>query len=228
MYSVKCPFVTDKQFIVVHNTGMPSPARNEISYMIRNYNEVSFHDAIDENEIVHGIPYERNAWASGDGHGAGNMHGIHIEICRSTNENETLFVKAEENAAEYIAYLLKEYGWDITHVKKHQDFDGKYCPHKTLNWGWTRFLNMIQKYYNKPEEEEDVTLSYEEFKAYMDRYNQEVAKVEVADWAQHAWNQVKTLGIMDGTRPASPISRQELAVVLDRIESSVEDEVIEE
>ena len=32
---------------------------------------------------VQGIPENRNAWASGDGHGKGNMEGIHIEICYS-------------------------------------------------------------------------------------------------------------------------------------------------
>ncbi|MDV4149399.1 hypothetical protein R0131_00970 [Clostridium sp. AL.422] len=29
-------------------------------------------------------------------------------------------------------------------MKKHQDFSGKYCPHRTLDMGWQRFLNIIQ------------------------------------------------------------------------------------
>ena len=29
-------------------------------------------------------------------------------------------------------------------MKKHQDFDGKYCPHRTLDKGWARFLKMIE------------------------------------------------------------------------------------
>ena len=56
------------------------------------------------------------------------------------------FDKAEKNAAEYIAKLLTERKWDISHVKKHQDFDGKYCPHRTLDKGWQRFLNMVKRY----------------------------------------------------------------------------------
>ena len=44
-----------------------------------------------------------------------------------------------------LAQLLKQYGWGIGKVKKHQDFSGKYCPHRTLDMGWNRFLNMIQK-----------------------------------------------------------------------------------
>lgn len=31
-------------------------------------------------------------------------------------------------------------------MKKHQDFDGKYCPHRTLDKGWQRFLNMVKSY----------------------------------------------------------------------------------
>lgn len=29
---------------------------------------------------------------------------------------------------------------------KHQDFSGKYCPHRTLDLGWERFLNKIRTY----------------------------------------------------------------------------------
>ena len=39
---------------------------------------------------------------------------------------------------------MKEKGWGIERVKKHQDFDKKYCPHRTLDMGWERFLNMVK------------------------------------------------------------------------------------
>ena len=35
--------------------------------MIRNDNEVSFHFAVDDKEVVQGIPLDRNAWHAGDG-----------------------------------------------------------------------------------------------------------------------------------------------------------------
>jgi N-acetylmuramoyl-L-alanine amidase CwlA len=41
--------------------------------------------------------------------------------------------------------LLKERGWGIDKVFKHQDFNGKYCPHRTLDMGWQRFIGMIEK-----------------------------------------------------------------------------------
>lgn len=78
----------------------------EISYMRYNDLEISFHYAVDDVNIVQGIPENRNAWASGDGHGKGNMEGIHIEICYSKSGGEK-FDKAEQNAAEFTASLLK-------------------------------------------------------------------------------------------------------------------------
>lgn len=147
-YSIKCPYTMNPEFIVVHNTGNNASAKNEIAYMISNNNEVSFHYAIDDKEIVQGIPENRNAWHAGDGgKGSGNRKGIAIEICYSLSGGDK-FIKAEKLAAQFIASKLKEKGWGIDKVKKHQDFSGKYCPSRTLDMGWQRFLNMIQSYMN--------------------------------------------------------------------------------
>lgn len=142
-YSLKCPYTRTPSRIVVHNTANDAPALNEITYMIYNGNEVSYHYAVDDKEAVQGLPEDRNAWASGDGHGKGNMEGIHIEICWSKSGGER-FDKAERNAARLIAELLKKYGWGLDRVTKHQDYDGKYCPHRTLDLGWQRFLKLVQ------------------------------------------------------------------------------------
>ena len=42
----------------------------------------------------------------------------------------------------------------------------------------------------------------------------------MSDWEQErdeAWQAAKEAGILDGTRPEDPVTRQELAVVLDRL-----------
>ena len=145
-YDIKCPHEMNAEFIVVHNTANDGSANNEIEYMRNNDNKVSFHYAVDDIEIVQGIPENRNAWHAGDGgNGEGNRKGIAIEICYSKSGGEK-FNKAEENAAEFIASKLKEKGWGIDKVKKHQDFANKYCPHRTLDLGWDRFLNKIRSY----------------------------------------------------------------------------------
>ena len=131
--------------ITVHNTWNDASAENEVKYMIGNNKKVSFHIAVDDKEAVQGIPLDRNAWHAGDGNGKGNRSSIGVEICHSKSGGER-FAKAERNAAELIAGMLKERGWGIDRVKKHQDWSGKYCPHRTLDLGWQRFLNMVREY----------------------------------------------------------------------------------
>lgn len=143
-YGIKCPYEMAPEFIVVHNTYNDATARNEIAYMISNSKKTSFHYAVDDQEVVQGIPEDRNAWHAGDGgSGKGNRKGIAVEICYSKSGGDR-FLAAEKLAAKFIAYKLNEKGWGIDKVKKHQDFSGKYCPHRTLDMGWERFLETVQ------------------------------------------------------------------------------------
>lgn len=142
-YNIKCPFPMTPTRIVVHNTANDATARNEIAYMTNNNYETSFHYAVDDKEIVQGIEENRNAWHASDGNGVGNREGIAIEICYSKSGGDR-FIKAEQNAVELIVDILKRYGWGIDRVTKHQDYTNKYCPHRTLDMGWDRFLNMIK------------------------------------------------------------------------------------
>lgn len=142
-YSRKCPYSMSPSYITVHNTANDASARNEATYMRNNNNQVSFHDVVDDKEVVHCIPHNRNAWHAGDGgSGTGNRKSIGIEICYSKSGGSR-FTAAEKNAAAYIATLLKQKGWGLDRVKRHKDWSGKNCPHRTMALGWTRFLNMI-------------------------------------------------------------------------------------
>lgn len=145
--SIKCPYSMTPDCIVIHNTANDAPAKNEISYMHSNSNTVSFHFAVDDKEIVQGIDLNRNTWNAGDGvNGKGNRKGISIEICYSKSGGAR-FEAAQRNAAELTAKLLKDYGWGIDRVKKHQDFNGKHCPHRTLDdYGWDYFLNLVKSF----------------------------------------------------------------------------------
>ena len=148
-YSVKCPYSMKPKYITIHNTSNSAPAQNEISYMKNNNNSTSYHVCVDEKYVIQAIPFNRNAWHAGDGaNGTGNRYSIGIEIARSTGDIN-LFKQAEQNCAMYVAQLLKNYGWGIDRVKRHKDWSGKNCPHKTMELGWQRFLNMIQAELNK-------------------------------------------------------------------------------
>ena len=81
-YSIKCPDITTKDGICVHNTANDASAMSEISYMLGNNNKVSFHAAVDDERIVTGLPFDRSCYAAGDGrYGSGNANKINIEIC---------------------------------------------------------------------------------------------------------------------------------------------------
>ncbi len=148
-YSLKCPYIMTPIGVCIHNTANDAPAINEISYMISNNSSTSFHYAIDDKEVVQGLPLNRNAFHAGDGgNGTGNRKYIAIEICYSLSGGSR-FDKAEVLAAKFTAQLLKEKKWGIKNVKKHQDFSNKYCPHRTLDRGWDRFLKMIQSELDK-------------------------------------------------------------------------------
>ncbi len=145
-YSIKCPYSMTPVGITVHNTANDASARNEIANMTNNNSEISFHFAVDDKEAVQGIELNRNAWHASDGRfGTGNRKTIAIEICYSKSGGNR-FIKAEQNAVELIVYLMKQYGWGIDRVKRHYDYapNKKYCPHRTMNMGWDRFLNMIK------------------------------------------------------------------------------------
>lgn len=143
-WNIKCPYTMTAEYITVHNTANDACAQNEITYMNNNNNQVSFHFAVDFKEVVQGIPLNRNAWHAGDGgNGTGNRKSIGIEICYSLSGGAP-FTQSEKLAAKFIAQLLDERGWGVDKVKKHQDWSGKYCPHRTLDMGWNRFIGMIE------------------------------------------------------------------------------------
>ena len=142
-WDIKCPYSMTPTRIVVHNTANDASAINEIAYMTNNNNETSFHYAVDDKMIVQGIEENRNAWHASDGNGKGNREGIAIEICYSKSGGDR-FIKAEQNAVDLIVDILKRYGWSVNKVTKHQDYTNKYCPHRTLDMGWDRFIKMIE------------------------------------------------------------------------------------
>lgn len=137
------------EFITVHNTANDAPAINEARYHNSNNNQVSFHYAVDDKEIYQVVPDNRTAWHCGDGRENGNMKSIGVEICYSKSGGDR-YDKSESNAVELIAYLLNKHGLGIDRIRKHQDWSGKYCPHRILDRGtWKDFIKRVEIALNK-------------------------------------------------------------------------------
>ncbi|ARB37820.1 N-acetylmuramoyl-L-alanine amidase [Bacillus subtilis] len=145
-YGLKCPNPMKAEYITIHNTANDASAANEISYMKNNSSSTSFHFAVDDKQVIQGIPTNRNAWHTGDGtNGTGNRKSIGVEICYSKSGGAR-YKAAEKLAIKFVAQLLKERGWGIDRVRKHQDWNGKYCPHRILSEGrWNQVKVAIEK-----------------------------------------------------------------------------------
>ncbi|NVP35967.1 N-acetylmuramoyl-L-alanine amidase family protein [Listeria monocytogenes] len=133
-YGIKAPNTMKAKKITVHNTYNDASSQNETDYCKNNNNEVSFHVAVDDKEAIQVIPFNRNAWHCGDGgNGYGNRNTIGVEACYSKSGGAK-YKAAEKNTIKYIAGLCVQQNIIATKdtIKKHQDWSGKYCPHRIL------------------------------------------------------------------------------------------------
>jgi len=172
-YPLKCTYSMTAQYITVHNTANDASAENEIAYMLRNTSATSYHVTVDDKYVIQAVPFNRNAWHCGDGsNGAGNRKSIGIEICYSKSGGSR-YVQAEENAVQYIAKLLYEFGWGVDRIKQHNNWSGKDCPHRIrAEKRWDSFIQRISDAlkalktpvvqgvsYTKQEEDDEVKLN---------------------------------------------------------------------
>jgi N-acetylmuramoyl-L-alanine amidase len=169
-WDIKCPYPMDAEFITYHNTYNDVRAYNEVNYMINNNNQVSYHFAIDEKEVVQGIDVNRNAWACGDGgSGTGNRKSISVEVCYSKNGGAN-YTKAEKLANKFVAQLLYERGWGVDRVKPHQYWSGKFCPHRILaDNRWKATIADIQNELDALKGGKVVSTAPSTFKGYLDK-----------------------------------------------------------
>lgn len=124
------------EYVTIHNTWNFGPAANERDYLNKRHDNtyISFHFAVDEKEAVQALPLDVCGWHAGDGSGKGNRASIGVEICRSrcVGKEEELYRRAEENGVKLAAWLLDKYRLPLSALRKHQDWSGKYCPHRIL------------------------------------------------------------------------------------------------
>lgn len=162
-YSVKCPYFMEPIGVTIHETGNIQTAMGEISYMLGNDREVSYHYAVDEVRAVQGLPLNRNGWHSGDGaNGRGNRRTIGIEHCynwtggsttRYNSKYNALYQKTLLNGIELTAQLFIKYPkWGVPergkNIWRHYDHDGKNCPQRMIEEGrWVWYVEQVKKRY---------------------------------------------------------------------------------
>ena len=151
-YDLKCPYSMNPSSVTRHDTANDASAMSEISYMIGNSLEVSYHVAVDDYRAVQGLPFNRNGWHAGDGSKAtgGNRTSIGVETCYSKSGGDR-YVKACDNALTVIAKICHDEGIPVTRVFYHKHWSGKNCPHRLIAQGVTEeeYRTLVQNRYNE-------------------------------------------------------------------------------
>ncbi len=153
------------RYVTIHNTAEPFSARQERDRVDtrRDKASVSFHFAVDEREAVQILPLDIHGWHAGDGSkGSGNCESIGVEICRSQcrGEADWQYRRSEANAEILAAALLRHFKLTAADLRMHQDWNGKYCPHRILEEN--RFesfrAHVAERLAKDPDEEESAIL----------------------------------------------------------------------
>ncbi len=191
----------DIRYLVVHYTGNKGDtAKNNALYFSRDVAKASAHYFVDESEIWQSVEENVVAWhCGGELQGSGghkfhrlctNSNSIGVEICMLDKQG-ALRQGSMDNALPLLRALMAKYNIPADRVIRHYDVTGKLCPQPLVSAkAWDSFKKGLI-----PMED----------------------KNQPAPWAQTAWDRAKAAGILDGTRPKDPVTRQELAVILDRL-----------
>ncbi|MDU5143504.1 MAG: N-acetylmuramoyl-L-alanine amidase [Paenibacillus dendritiformis] len=190
------------KYITIHNTDNSAPgatAEAHSRYILNGSAgaQKSWHYTVDDREVYQHLRDNEQGWHAGDGNGPGNTTSIGIEVCMYQGMDEP---KAWQRAAELIALLTKRHGIGLNAIVPHRHWSGKACPSRILP-RWSEFIKMIEKELGaleKPKQQD-----------------------YVGHWAEASIRRVMGAGIMSGRNtgfaPNEPITRAEIAVVVDRV-----------
>ena len=172
---------------------------------------------------VQTLPWTMRGWHAG---GAANNTHIGFEICEDGLDDASYFNAVYREAVELTAYLCKEYGLDplddgvvICHSEGYQR--GIASNHADVLHWFPKFGKTMDDFRADVarEMEESETVTYEQWKAFMDQYRAKLASQPASNWAVPYIDQAIDKGLMaevNGSieRPQDFVTREELATSL--------------
>lgn len=192
--------------IILHHAEAKSASVEEVNrwHLERGWTGIGYHFYIrKDGRIYRGRP----EWAVGahaQGHNSRSV-GICVEGAYMT---ETM-PKAQFDAL--VGLVREEMAkYPGAKVLRHRDVNSTDCP--GTNYPWKALLAALS-----PEKKEETALTYDQFKAYLLRYEKENEGKNASAWASDAWKALTDAGITDGSAPQAPLTREQLAVVLQRL-----------
>lgn len=191
--------------IILHHAEAKSASVEEVNrwHLERGWTGIGYHFYIrKDGRIYRGRP----EWAVGahaQGHNSRSV-GICVEGAYMT---ETM-PKAQFDAL--VGLVREEMAkYPGAKVLRHRDVNSTDCP--GVNYPWKALLAALSP------EKEETTLTYDQFKAFLQRYEKENERKTASAWAADAWKALTDAGITDGSAPQAPLTREQLAVMLQRL-----------
>lgn len=152
----------------------------------------------------------RPEWAVG-AHAQGvNGHSVGV-CCEGRYMTETMPEAQLAALCRLVRELLNKYPGAT--LKRHRDVGSTDCPGDNFPW---QEVNV--RVYSKTEaKKEEHKVTYDEFCAFMARYQKELEAKTASAWAEKAWKALTDAGVTDGTQPQSPLTREQFAVMMQRM-----------
>ena len=138
-----------------------------------------------------------------------NANSIGIEMCCHLDAKGGWYIDEATMAAaaELGRDIMARYGIPLENVLRHYDVTGKLCPRPLIDEDkWAAFKARLED-----------TMTQEQFNSMMDTYLAQLREQKVSDWGEAAWKKAMAAGVFDGTAPQASLTREQAALVLDRL-----------
>ena len=193
--------------IILHHAEAKSASVEEVNrwHLERGWTGIGYHFYIrKDGKVYRGRP----EWAVGAHAQGHNSRAIGI-CCEGAYMTETMPAAQLAALKALIAEMMAKYKG--AKLLRHCDVNSTDCPGKNFPWA------EAQKYNTATVKKEETAMTDKEFAAYMDRYNANKANQMPHAYASLAWKLAVEAGIVDGTKPQSPLTREQFAVILQRL-----------
>lgn len=229
--------------IMVHSPGVAQP---DVNVFLKNWDrpgvDACVHAFVHRDGVTQTLPWNHRGWHAGTprngGLSANNTH-ISFEILEPAGHtyqggtmigydaeaNAAYFAAVYHNAVTLSARLCRDYGLDpMTDIVDHEEgyrLDIASNHSDVMQWfpyhgkSMDTFRADVKNLLDQGEEVPGMTL--EAFRAMLVQVQAEVEALPASDWAQEAWTKAEAAKLFDGTKPRAPLTREQAAVVLDRL-----------
>lgn len=201
-------------------------AQNNADYFAREVVKASAHYFVDPNGVVQSVKDSDTAWHCGRERGGSyyndcrNANSIGIEMCSVIRNGVYVIPEATmKRAAKLTRELMAKYHVPVSRVCRHYDVTHKDCPEPWVRDEslWRKFKARLTAPVELEPKKEETALTYDQFKAFLQRYEKKNEGRNASAWAADAWKALTDAGITDGSAPQAPLTREQFAVMLQRL-----------